>query len=394
MPRATRRNPRQSAAASAATSAAASVASDSDFELPAPPRRGRRGARVSDDEDFEAVAKSETPESDDQEAIPETPALRALGKGTSRQKRQPSKAGTSTVQDPTTLTPYPVDSRLTSTRVYHGIFQKLLRTYFYEDYYGPDPDATAAAVDLFRRWIPFDVLPARALGGEGSSVPSPWIPEGFEAAQSVRMSRWYRQQHEAVERGLTEGSHTEVVSREVAAPYTMRPGRDITLLMGSHQQALPLHQPVAFDETGSVLDGSDAAGWVFDVGGLVLSVAWAPRPPEAAQILALAVSPFADQDFDAFREDNTPAEDHYHRGSVQIWSLLDTTPTPRLRRTLLFPWGRAKKLLWCPAAPSDGDHVGLLAMMCADGLVHVVDIHDMADADDDHGTSPIPLLFV
>ncbi|KAH6676872.1 hypothetical protein F5X68DRAFT_157293 [Plectosphaerella plurivora] len=352
-------------------------------------RQGRRRAapHVSDDDDdddFETAAKVEDSESESLEETPIVASIRALARDTSGARRQ-SKPVAFNAQDPTALTRYPVDSRLTSTRVYHGIFQKLLRTYFYEDYYGPDPGATAAAVEIFRRWIPFDVLPSKNLGEEGSSVPSPWVPEGFETSQTVQMSRWYSRYEEAIRKGTVAGPQTELVSKDTASQYTMSPSRGLLLLMGTgdsqKQHLLSPNVPITFSDSGSQPEDNTepqkVTGWIFDVGGLVLSVAWAPRPKAATQVIALAVSPFADQDFDAF-QDESSAEHQYHHGIIQIWISPDDSSgsgavsSPRLWRTLLFNWGRVKKLLWCPAAPLATDnHVGLLAFLCGDGLVHV-----------------------
>jgi transcription factor C subunit 6 len=182
--------------------------------------------------------------------------------------------------------------------------------------------------------------------------------------------------------------HTELVGKETASQYTINPNREILLLVGTgnsqRQHKLSLQVPVTLSDSETQSDDETipekVSGWMFDVGGVVLSVSWAPRPQATIQIIAMAVSPFADQDFDAFQDEST-TEHPYHHGTVQIWTSPSdpngngVASSPRLWRTLLFNWGRVKKLLWCPVAPVDRDDLlGLLAVMCADGLVHVTAI--------------------
>lgn len=340
---------------------------------------------LEDDEEFEDGLDDQA--SDDGEG-----GTRRSGRG--RQPKAPPKRKTkhaSATEDPTNLVAYPTDSRLTSTRLYHGIFQKLLRAYFYEDYYGPGEEAVAASIALFRRWATHEILPSKLLDENVCCVPTPWVADDFESVQTVTVRDWLQRYREAASQGLTGEQHIRHVPEDVARPYLIPSERHLTMLTSladtDKQYSLPLHRPTPLNEIdASVGDGNEDAtsdGWVFDVGGLILSLAWAPMAGRQTQVLAVAVSPFIDQDLDALQAADTQADYQQHHGLVQLWSLEQVNPgdgptepsnhQPRLACTLLLDWGRAKKLLWCPAASSThDDNIGLLGVMCEGGMVHII----------------------
>ena len=304
---------------------------------------------------------------------------------------------TSVMKDATDLIPYPTDSRLTSTRLYHGMFQKLLRTYFYDDYYGPGDDAVATAVEIFRRWATYEILPSKLLDEDKCPFPTPWVAENFESLQASTLRHWHRRYFEAASDGAAVAQELQSFSGDEARPYLVDSVRDLAVLLGTSSSGQPQiflrHHPVALNSTGEEMSmpqgepGSTLNGWMFDVGGLVACLAWAPRAERQVQVLALAVHPFTDQDLDAFESAGVSPTNQLQKGIVQLWIMRGRGETdapcepscepPRLACTLLLDCGRVKRLLWCPASPSvEDDCVGLLGMLGADGVVHVVRVDE------------------
>ena len=134
-------------------------------------------------------------------------------------------------------------------------------------------------------------------------------------------------------------------------------------------------------------DGARASGWLLDIGGTVMSMGWAPSDARSAQLLALTIIPFSDQ---AFYPDlkKAPRESDMKEGVVQIWRFeadedsrriaRPAARQPRLAHALCFSWGRATRLQWCPVPLTGHDKVGLLAVLCGDGRVRVLEVPDTA----------------
>lgn len=366
---------------------------------------------LEDDEEFEDVP-------DDQASDDGVDGTRRSG--LDRKSKPPPKRKAKhalATDDPTNLVAYPTDSRLTSTRLYHGIFQKLLRAYFYEDFYGPGEEAVAAAIRLFRRWATHEILPSKLLDENLCCIPTPWVADDFESVQTVTVRDWLQRYREATSQGFAGEQHILHVPEDTAQPYLIPSERHLTMLTSladtDKQHPFSLHRPMPLHEidasVGDENEDQDATsdGWIFDVGGLILSLAWAPMAGRQAQVLAVAISPFVDQDLDALQAAVTPADYQQHHGLVQLWSLEEVQPgdgptepldhQPRLACTLLLEWGRAKKLLWCPAASSTlDDHIGLLGVMCAGGMVHIIRIDKtMLDGNNTYRryTRPVSLMI-
>ena len=189
-----------------------------------------------------------------------------------------------------------------------------------------------------------------------------------------------------------------VEARDVQG-YIPKPVGDLAVLLGPYgdqdEVIFGAGQGRAFavdDHDLPLHDAGDTSrtprGWVFDAGGLVPSLAWAPQSASGPQYLALCVVPHSDQDYP-----NT-AEREAHKGSrrqgtIQLWKLagskreagemVPSTEPPALVRTLCLDWGRARRVAWCPVASVDDSVLGLLAILTGDGRVRVLEIPRPAD---------------
>ncbi|KAM0330197.1 hypothetical protein ACHAQA_004371 [Verticillium albo-atrum] len=295
--------------------------------------------------------------------------------------------------DATTMDPYPQESRFTQTRMHHGIFSSWIRTAFWDDFYGPDPYAASQAADMFRKWAPYEVLPCKLVDEDWALQPTPWVRDGFEDIEAAIAREWYQRVREK-----PEGQTVRAINELEAAPYLGAVGGKLKILGGAYpdqqQHSLDLEKAVTVSSDGlpysaDAMDTDNAedkpAGWMFDVGGLVLAMSWLPRARSSTQILALAISPFTDQDYD-WQQEQDAVNDEADRGRIQLWEckgekaedgvMYPSREPPRLLQTLCFDWGRAKTIHWCPVPSAVDGHLGLLAVLCNDRQVHVLDIEE------------------
>lgn len=332
----------------------------------------------SDNYDEPAPEQSDDSLSDAASITSETPRRALPG----RDRRPP---GTTY---PNAIEPYPFSKK--TTRAYEGPLKRQRKTpYILEYMYGPEEAHTQLACGMLGRWYALDVRPGRAVDEESGPMATPWVKGGFEREQVGRlgewMTRWKGQGPRQRIAGLGPG--------DVEA-YIPRPRGDMAVLLGPYgdqdEVIFKGGEGKAFavdDDDLPVSDGGDQSktprAWVFDAGGLVPSLSWAPQATSGPQYLALCVLPHSDQD-----HPNT-AEPEAHKGSrkhgtIQIWrftgsrteagEMVPTGEPPVLVRTLCFDWGRARRVKWCPVPPADEAVLGLLAVLTGDGQVRVLEV--------------------
>lgn len=189
-----------------------------------------------------------------------------------------------------------------------------------------------------------------------------------------------RQRVWGVERGDVEG-------------YVPRPKADLTVLLGPYgdqdEVVFKAGEATAFavDDHDLPINADDCQktgrGWVFDVGGIVPSLSWAPQSASGPQYLALCVVPHSDQEHPATKEREPHKESQKH-GTIQLWrfdgrkeesgELVPSAEPPVLVRTLCFDWGRARRVRWCPVPSADESVLGLLGILTGDGKVRILEI--------------------
>ena len=286
---------------------------------------------------------------------------------------------------------YPTDIR--QTRIYVGLLKRWTRHHQLADlYYGPSQQHLGIVYDMMRRWLQYHVLPGRSLSHQGGVMASPWLAEGFERRQEERHTAWFKAN--IADKEARQRTHSIAVKH--AQRFVTYEDRELKALLGPHthqtEVTLKYGQSLSISESGApVTDrGSHtdvSNGWLFDVGGLVLSMKWAPSPGQGDQILAMAVIPHSDQ---AYREvDDEGAPDEKADGCIQFWRFTGTPDSagvvrpslkpPQLSNAICFSWGRPKRLEWCPMALPTPGLLGLLAVLSGDGKVRVASVRKQED---------------
>lgn len=243
-------------------------------------------------------------------------------------------------------------------------------------WYGPDEEGLEIVDAMQFRWGGWKVLPPKGVP-EGYPLPDVglWLGD--------REGYWsYKLADEWMKR-LDKGKVMKLKLQD-AIPYKGADG-EMEVEVGdpnapSKIQMMAGHG-VALSQAGIPYDEDDQeekvpTGWMFDVGGIPLSMDWAPREdPKATQLLAVAVIPYKDHDvYDFLEEYGDP--DFQRHGSVQLWEFqgqrdkddyTEPAPTPpKLKWTLCMEHGRARRVAWSPLCEC-------LAIICGDGRVCIVD---------------------
>jgi transcription factor C subunit 6 len=341
------------------------------------------------DEDVDMLAA----DSDHDARVTRTPTSRARRPRPRPKPKSPSPARRDGLTAAHTLPNYDLDPRL-SQRVYNGVLRDYARySQLIVALFGKDRATLRLALELKQRWRPYRVLPG-CFGAEHENgvLLSPWLTQGWEKEQLVRMREWWERVKEdgkaaamQGEEGAVNDSEAELVSGGaeetllgLLGPYdsqekhSFRPGLGIAFS--------PAGLPVAQD---GVADGQ-SSGWMFDVGGVPLDLAWAPQTGTGPQCLAVSVVPISSQAYHADKEEGWSGEDG-KAGSVQLWRLESkagitdglrqpSSNVPVLASTVLSGTSRVTRLQWCPVPFTADGSIGLLAMLCSDGGVRVAEV--------------------
>ncbi|PHH69005.1 hypothetical protein CDD82_132 [Ophiocordyceps australis] len=274
-------------------------------------------------------------------------------------------------------------------------------------WYGPEREAIQLAQHILTRWISWPLLPpAETLAMcDASQADRPWAMWTPLLAQILvpQVAAW---------RTHLGAQRSRILTPLQAAPFE-QPRRSLQVLVGPtaqqrvvdfapgdaytlSQSGIPLqdngqdsestaatHDEPACQDTNST--DSFPAGWMLDTGGIVTSMDWATHDAtnsRQTQLLALAVSPSADQACSGDYEHQLERGDFMRHGTVQLWEftarvgpcqcLRPARRVPRRQRTLCFDWGRITRLRWSPAC----NH---LALICGNGSVCIVAVEGEAD---------------
>lgn len=328
--------------------------------------------------------------------------------------RKPAKliAPTQREVDYHQLPVYPLDPRL-STRAYAGPLRKGARYGVMRDLmFGPDYNKVKLIWGLLDRWARYPVLPARLPPQHKEGIlPSPWLPASFEIGQEKAACKWF----EEYWMQSTEVSRAHPVLAKHGERLIPQARGDLALLLGpvDSQKEYRISQGSGLCLSSSATPVEESGnpdevpnGWVFDVGGIVLALGWAPVVTGNTQILALAVIPHSDQAKPSKEE--TASTSHLEKnGSLQFWEFVwdidqEQRPKParrppRFLLAKLFDWGRPKRMAWCPVSFAGAGLCGLLAVLTGDGRVRVLDVKVMQDSgatEYGESLSPYRVLFI
>lgn len=350
----------------------------------AKPRR-RRDAEDAD-ENFD-VSVNESPNDDDvpsaeeeeveseSEAVPSEvrPSATPVRKRSKKAKRLRSVKGGGYLG---------LESVTTDTHLkgYTGPFERSMRGQtLVGTWYGPRTSSILLAQRMLDRWIQWTVLPPRYDGQSGGSVIS--LADDFNEKQAYFAEKWETRLRN--DEDVPETRWRELAAEE--ASLYEQPQRELRLVMGPYgaQREIGIKpgDSYALSQGWIPYDTDDTeqkipTGWIFDVGGIVTGMDWAPRR-QGEQVLALAVIPHSDQE-DYDYETEHQKEDFQKFGTIQLWNFSGddingvyrpSAQKPQLRRTICLDYGRAKRIRWSPAC----NH---LAVLCGNGTVYVLQVDD------------------
>jgi transcription factor C subunit 6 len=365
---------------------------DSDDEVKV---ASRRRAASDDDDNFDegaAAAAESQGEDDDVEQFP--PPGTAPGSDldlsdadapkaskTPRRRSKPARAAAAKSASQATgyldIEPMPTDGH--PLRGYAGPYDRSFRGQVLVNcWYGPEQDHIELMQDMLYQWQDCTVLPPKPMDGAIEDTRSPWVP-GFAEKEARLAESWL----DRMKGHVSQVNAWSALSAEDSWPYRM-PSRQLPVLLGPYPEQLDVKfapgDACPLSQTCIPLNPSDPTanipkGWLLDAGGLVISMDWAPRRVgNATQLLALAVIPHADHEPYDFEEESTKP-DFERFGVVQLWEFMGkrgsdnvvrpSAQKPKLKKTLCFGHGRARRARWSPI----GDY---LAVLCGDGNVYIV----------------------
>ena len=367
-------------------------------ETPRTKKFKRAAAGDDDDEAFEAPAAEDDADNDDEDQLPEEASDSPSDAASDVPRRAlpgRDKRPQAPTTDPNVIEQYPFSKK--TTRAYEGPLKRQRKTpYILEYMYGPEEAHTALACGMLNRWYGLDVQPGRAVDDEQGPMKTPWVKERFEREQMARLAEWRARCDES---GVASRQRMVEMTPGDAEDYVCRPKGDMAVLLGPYGDQDEVifrggeNKALAVDDYDLPTSGGDDEpgtpnGWVFDAGGLVPSLSWAPLSESGPQYLAICVLPHSDQD-----HPNTAERDAHlgsrKRGTIQIWKftgsrteageMVPTAKPPVLVRTLCFDWGRARRVKWCPVPSADDSVLGTLAILTGDGRVRVLEIPTPAE---------------
>ncbi|KAI2629617.1 WD40 repeat-like protein [Hypoxylon sp. NC1633] len=295
--------------------------------------------------------------------------------------------------------PYPTDPSQKWTRTYVGPVKRWTRLWFLLDYwYGDKDDRRHVFYDFIKLWWQFELLPPK-LPQESSELErarNGWMPDNFAQDLEGKFRHWYERHL-----SIRPNPQSSTIIDEATAFQWFLPqaGDKMSVLLGhvSNQKEYHIKQgeSIPFSDSGLPIGDEDNqdgqnGGWLLDVGGTVLSMAWAPIQGQVDQLLAMTVIPYSDQ---AFYENlnDAPKESELKEGAVQIWKvelekdlegiIRPSRSSPKLVHAMGFPWGRCTQLQWCPVPLTAKGQVSLLAVLCGDGGLRILEIKQDREKD-------------
>ncbi|KAK7752687.1 hypothetical protein SLS62_005238 [Diatrype stigma] len=221
---------------------------------------------------------------------------------------------------------YPTDLASKWTRSYAGPVKRWTRLQLLTKFWFGDRENYLTIVgDFVRLWWGYEILPPKLTSKYDLAVASnPWMPNGFPEDQELKLRQWYERY---LEKRARRSLSSPIDKGKAFRRFIPQPPDALTVIIGDAAEQKEHHfkqgQGVAFSGLGNLIEKSDSektrsSGWLLDVGGIVVSMGWAPSESRTEQLLAMAVIPFRDQ---AFYQDlkKAPQESEKREGAIQIW---------------------------------------------------------------------------
>ncbi|KAI1454360.1 WD40 repeat-like protein [Annulohypoxylon moriforme] len=288
--------------------------------------------------------------------------------------------------------PYPTDPSQKWTRTYVGPVKRWTRLLHLVDYWFSDMENRREIFNGFMNlWFNFQLIPPKIpLGSsELEAARNGWMPDDFAQDMEDKFRSWYLRYLSMT----TEPQTATLINRAKAFQWFLPQTKsDMGVLLGhvSDQKEYRIKQgeSIPFSDCGiPIEDEGDhkelSGGWLLDVGGIVLSMGWAPIKGEVDQFLAMTVIPYSDQAYHK-NLDDMPKKSDLKEGNIQIWRfearkddkgvLRPALSSPKLAHALCFRWGRALRMQWCPVPLSAEENIALVAVLCGDGTLRVIKV--------------------
>ncbi|OTA88170.1 hypothetical protein M434DRAFT_399127 [Hypoxylon sp. CO27-5] len=299
--------------------------------------------------------------------------------------------------------PYPTDPAQKWTRTYVGPVKRWTRLLFLVDYwFGDREDRREIFYYFMNLWWKYEVLPPKLPRNSRQleRAQNSWMPDNFTQGLEDKFRSWY-QRYLSIR---TMPQESTLIDRAKAFRWFIPQAEgDMTVLLGhvSNQKEYHISQgeSIPFSDSGMPIEDEgnrnmQNGGWVLDVGGIVLSMEWAPIKGQADQLLAMTVIPYSDQ---AFYENlnGAPKTPELKEGTIQIWKFEAETDgkgiirpacsSPKLVHAFCLHWGRVGRIQWCPVPVTVEEDVALLAALCGDGKLRIIEVNRVP-GNDNKGT--------
>ncbi|KAI1435299.1 hypothetical protein GGR50DRAFT_334445 [Xylaria sp. CBS 124048] len=286
---------------------------------------------------------------------------------------------------------YPSDPGQRWTRTYIGPIKRWTRFYELVDWWFGDRPNRRPIMDAFLKlWWQHELIPPKLITKTHlRQSQNGWMGSDFAEKQQVLF-------HQLHDRGLRHRYRHQKSNRIDSTTAFSRsiPGQsELTVLLGhvTNQKQHRIHygKAMALSEIGDPLSDADDAdtitgGWLVDVAGIPISMAWIPTEGRADQFLAIAIIPFSDQAYYQNLEDAPKESSEQKEGAIHIFRfqsaedrrgiLRPSRRAPKLAHVLCGPWGRVSRIQWCPVQLTVHDKFRLLGVLRIDGKLGIIGV--------------------
>ncbi|KAI1780109.1 WD40 repeat-like protein [Hypoxylon cercidicola] len=360
----------------------------SDSEQAAPAQKDHD----SSDEDFFVDAKQLSDQDDHDVDLQQSDFELQDGKQSTPSRKKKNKRSWAPDRPLGEVQPYPTDTAQKWTRTYVGPVKRWTRLMHLIEYWFGDKGDRKHIFNFFLNlWWDFELLPPKLPHGSRQSdmARKSWVPDSFAQDQEDNFHRWY-QKHLS---GRVIPHESTLLDKASATRWFFPKTEDeMSVLLGhvSNQKEYLIKQGegISFSDSGLPVEDEGSyepqnGGWLLNVGGIVLSMGWAPIKGQVDQLLAMAIVPYSDQ---AFYKDlnDAPKTLALREGTIQIWKfeankdskgvLRPARSPPTLSCAVCFSWGRVTRMQWCPISLPSENQTRLLAILCGDRNLRIIEI--------------------
>lgn len=294
--------------------------------------------------------------------------------------------------------PYPSDPGQRWTRTYIGPIKRWTRFYELVDWwFGDKPDRRSILDSYLKLWWRYELIPPKLTSQPHLAIArNGWMPDDFADDQRSKFHQLYNTR--LVDQFRQQKS-TPIDKANAFRWFLPQAPGELSVFLGHASDQKPYlirhGESISFSDAGNPISDTDdesavTGGWLLDVGGVPISMAWAPTQGHVDQFLAIAVIPFSDQAYYNNLKD-APREVEQKAGAIQILRF-DATKgrrgifrpsrrAPRLAQALCFSWGRVSRIQWCPVPLTAEDTTRLLAVLCVDGRIRIIGVQNVSEHD-------------